>query len=324
MKITLIVLLGICVGATLALAQTALAPGTYVLSPGTYNLTIAFSPIPTVAPTPTPTPKPTATPTPVPHFSTLAPNASLPTEVYCASQVNALPLPEAVPANTPFNAASQIPSAAALAVFHANPQPFKGDTQGIPADYVNADGNFSGSTDMLIRNAACKWGIDEDVIRAEAQNESFGWLQAGAGDKKTTQSSCVQSGYPNLTIWNTTVSQPGGNSVTCSSCCYQSWGITQNKLFYEPTAFPMAVSSTAFALDLTYATIRACMNGDNSTYFGSSGQQPNTYAADVAAGNTSRLLWGCVGYHFSGGWYDSGAATYIAEVQAILAARSWP
>jgi len=263
---------------------------------------------------------------PVAHFSTLAPNAALPTEAWCAAQVNALPMREVVPVNAPFNAASQIPSAAALAAFHANPQPFKGDSQGLPADYANADGNFSGSTDMLIRNAACKWGLDEDAIRAEAQNESFGWLQGGqGGDKKITSALCVQLGYPQLQIWNTTVPQPGGlPGVTCPNCCYQSWGLTQNKLYYEPTAFPMAVVSTAFTLDLTYAKIRSCMNGNNSSYFSSANQQPNTYATDIAAGNTSRILWGCIGYHFSGGWYDSGAQNYISQVQTILAARSWP
>ncbi len=271
------------------------------------------------------TPAPTASPTGVPiaHFSTLGPNASLPSGSACATLVNSAPLPEVVPANAPFNSASQIPTPIWLAPFYANPQPFKGDTQGV-SDYARVDGNYSGSTDMIIRWAACKYGIDEDVIRAQAQNESFGWLQAGAGDKATTQASCVQPNFPLLQIWNTQVPQPGGNITFCPNCCYQSWGLVQNKLFYEPTAWPIAMVSTAFGLDLNYAETRSCMNGNFSTYFSSAAQQPNTYATDIAAGNIGRILWGCIGKHLSGGWYDVSAQTYIAQVQAILAARNWP
>ena len=30
------------------------------------------------------------------------------------------------------------------------------------------DGDFAGTTDQLIQWAACKWGIDEDIVRAPA------------------------------------------------------------------------------------------------------------------------------------------------------------
>lgn len=297
----------------------ALAPGSYQIQcGGVYQL------YPVAAPSAAPSAVPSAAPTAVAYFSTLPIKAALPSESYCAGQVNSRPIAEAVPVNAAFNSTAVIPTAAQLASFHSNPQPFKGDTQGIPQDYQYADGNFSGSTDMLIRNAACKWGIDEDTIRAEAQNESGGWLQKGAGDKRTSQSQCAQSAYPALKIWNTTVVQPGGFSVNCPNCCYQSWGITQNKLFYEPTAFPYAVNSTAFTLDLTYAKIRSCINGNYSTYFASASQQPNTYAADLSSGNLTKMLWGCIGSHFSGGWYDSGANQYIAQVQSHLQNRDWP
>jgi len=240
----------------------------------------------------------------------------------CATQVNANPMPEVVAVNAAFNAAAVIPTAAQLSPFKSNPQPFKGDTQG-NAYYATADGNFSGSTDMLIRNAACKWGIDEDVVRAQVMNES-GWLAKAAGDQRTSTGECIQPNYPQLTIWNTIVQQPGGFTVSCPNCCYQSWQASQNKLFFEPTAWPMAVNSTAFALDLTYAKTRVCMDGLDSVYFSSAIQQPNTYATDIATGSVARILWGCVGMHFSGGWYTSGSQTYINQVQAHLAARDWP
>ena len=34
-------------------------------------------------------------------------------------------------------------------------------------------------------------------------------------------------------------------------------------------------------------------------------------------------LWGCVGQWYSGGWYDSGATSYIATVQNNLSDEVW-
>ena len=45
-------------------------------------------------------------------------------------------------------------------------------------------GNFTGTTDQIIQWAACKWGIDEDIVRAQAAKES-GWHQNAAGDWRT-------------------------------------------------------------------------------------------------------------------------------------------
>jgi hypothetical protein len=88
------------------------------------------------------------------------------------------------------------------------------------------------------------------------------------------------------------------------------------------------MQSTPFGADYRYADQRSCMNGDWAVYFASAGQQPNTYAADIAAlaggGSVSRVLWGCIGFHYSGGWYDSGAQSYITAAQNSLAAHNWP
>jgi hypothetical protein len=43
------------------------------------------------------------------------------------------------------------------------------------------DGVYTGTTDEIIRWAACKWGFDEDIIRAVAVNES-NWNQSQLGD----------------------------------------------------------------------------------------------------------------------------------------------
>ena len=91
-------------------------------------------------------------------------------------------------------------------------------------------------------------------------------------------------------------------------------GILQTKVYYEWGTWPMIKDSTAFNADYRYADQRACMNGDYAGYFASTVQQPNTYAADIASGNIDRVLWGCIGMHYSGGYYapQSLALTYPA------------
>jgi autotransporter family porin len=232
--------------------------------------------------------------------------------------------PETVSANTSFN--QMLPTASQLSAYAANG--YTSTYQDDYTQYARVDGQYSGSTDMIMRWAACKYGIDEDLVRAQAWVES-GWQQGGAGDKRTVQSECVQGSFNAL--WNTTIIEPGGAAVSCANCCYQSWSAWQTKVFYEWMTWPEIMQSTAFAADYRYADQRACMDGAYTTYYASSAQQPNTYAADIAnyksnptVTNTGRVLWGCVGMHFSGSWYDSGAATYISEVQNAITLAPWP
>jgi hypothetical protein len=286
-------------------------------TPGATSTPAATS-TPTV---PTPTPAPTPTPGPQ-HFSTLSSSASLPTDAQCAAMIPATP--ENVSANTPFN--QTMPTAAQLAAYAANGYTF--DYRDSYAQYQRVDGQYTGSTDMMMRWAACKYGIDEDVVRAQGWIES-GWLQGGAGDKGTSQSVCVQGSF--TALWNTTISEPGGSTVSCPNCCYQSWSLWQTKVYYEWMTWPEIMQSTAFAADYRYADQRACMDGAYTSYFASSTKQPNTYAADIAnyqsnpdTTNTDRVLWGCIGMHYSGHWYDSGAQTYINAAQSAMLTQPWP
>jgi autotransporter family porin len=260
--------------------------------------------------------------TPTAHFSTLSGSAPLPTDSQCAAIIHAKA--ETVWANTPFNQTK--PTSAQLSSYAAN-----GYTSTFQDDYTQykrVDGQYTGSTDMIARWAACKYGIDEDVVRAQGWIES-GWRQGGGGDKRTVQSECVQGSF--TALWNTTIYEPGGSTVSCPNCCYQSWSLWQTKVYYEWMTWPEIMQSTAFGADYRYADQRACMDGAYTTYYASSAQQPNTYATDIAnykanssTTNTGRVLWGCVGMHFSGSWYDSGAQTYISEVQNALVTKPWP
>jgi hypothetical protein len=259
-----------------------------------------------------------------PHgfFATLPPSATLPTGKQCAAMI--APTPETAPANSPFN--NTIPTAAQLSNYAAH-----GYTSAYQDDYTQyarVRGDYTGSTDMIMRWAACKYGISEDVVRAQAWVES-GWHQGGVGDLHIKRSRCVPGGF--LKLWNTTIGMSDGTAVSCPKCCFQSWSAWQTKVFYEWMTWPEIMRSTAFAADYRYADQRSCMNGAYASYFASATKQPNIYAADVAnyiaspsKRNTNRVLWGCIGKHFSGGWHDKKAQPYIAAVKNALATQPWP
>src|SRR5579883_1682524 len=221
----------------------------------------------------TPTPTPSATPTPVAYFSTLNYWATLPSDSQCAAEI--VTTPETQPANAAFNAIE--PTSAQLAAYAAG---------GYNDTYVNdytqyerVDGKYTGSTDMIMRWAACKYGIDENVVRAQGWVES-GWLQGAAGDPHSAESTCVNGSFDAL--YNTTIDEPDGSVVSYPGGCYQSWSIWQTKVYYEWMTWPEIMQSTAFAADYRFADTRACMDGAYTSYFASSAQQPNTYATDVA------------------------------------------
>jgi hypothetical protein len=86
------------------------------------------------------------------------------------------------------------------------------------------DGNFTGTTDEIIQWGACKWGFDEDIVRAVAVNEST-WRQSMAGD--------------------------GG----------QSHGLLQVKDSVHDGTFPLSRDSTPFNVDYALAWRRSCFEG---------------------------------------------------------------
>jgi hypothetical protein len=192
---------------------------------------------------PTPAASSTPMPTTVPkHFSTLAYRATLPSDSQCTTWVKGLPIAEHAPANIAFNVP---PPGGVPSYFYSNPTPFKGDTQSV-ADFAGVKGDFTGSTDEIMRWAACRYGVDEDVVRAQGMTES-NWDQGEPGDKRTTQYQCVQPGF--TALWNTTIPEPDGSHVSCANCCYQSWSLWQTKVYYETTTWPMIMQSTSFAAD---------------------------------------------------------------------------
>jgi hypothetical protein len=163
--------------------------------------------------------------------------------------------------------------------------------RGWTANRASVTGRFTGTTDQIFIWAGCKWGIDTDLLRAVAQQESS-WRQDTVGDRG------------------------------------QSFGIMQVKDHYADGApawggYPDTLASTALNVDFYAAYLRSCLDGD--FFDGSPWLYDGDSMADVVAEHGAEFaLWGCVGSWFSGYWYDKLARPYIAKVKEHLRARSWP
>lgn len=172
-----------------------------------------------VNPTATPTTSSAnAAPPTTKQFTTLAPGSSLPSGETCASLVRRSswePRPENKQANNTkgFQLTTRIDGANAAG----------------NAKYLSRiNGNFTGTTDEIIQWGACKWGLDEDIVRSVAAQESW-WRQSTQGD------------------WNGTD--------------FESYGLLQVRKTYHFGTFPIAKDSVPFNVDYALGWRRACMDG---------------------------------------------------------------
>jgi len=332
--------------------------GTATASP---TPTVDPPPTPTTAPTPTAAPTetatstpvktatPTATPTTTAHYSMQGPGASLPTEASCVSAVNASPIPENAPWNendgTGYN--SNLPPAGGVPdYFYAN-APCCNEMPS--SDFAAVDGNYSGSTDDLIRITACKWGIDEDYVRSQAWIESD-WHQdcaAAHGGSGCNEGGDLNNPSGDPSGLAVTAITPGGvfsdfngfGDPGSSSDHWDSWSIVQTKVYYAWMTWPMMEESTPFGLDYRYAEMRGCVNGDEYSYYNSqSSAQGTDYQNAVSAARTNPsgasriagwtnlqyLSYGCIDTHYSGDWFDGDSDSYLTEFLNRLATAPWP
>lgn len=330
---------------TVEVTSQSVNPGSVVLGSASEVLNVQAG-LPTVTPTSTPS----ATPTPRPaHYSMQGPGASLPTEASCVSVVNASPIAENAPWNqddgTGYN--SNVPPAGGVPdYFYAN-APCCNEMP--KSDFATVDGNYSGSTDDLIRITACKWGIDEDYIRSQAWIESD-WHQDCAAAHGG--SGCNEGGDLNnpggdpsgLAVTSIT---PGGvfsgfngfGNPGSGSDHWDSWSIVQTKVYYAWMTWPMMEESTPFGLDYRYAEMRGCINGDEYSYYNSqSSAQGTDYQNAVSAARTNPngasriagwtnlqyLSYGCIDTHFSGDWFNGQSDSYLNEFLNRLSTAPWP
>jgi hypothetical protein len=250
------------------------------------------APQPVVNPPPSlPTPTPANPPPVAPaHFGTLGPGAALPSGAQCAAWVHALPMAE----NKRVNAAANQVTGHGVGT-----DLFSGDVAS--ANQVIApriDGRFMGTTHEVLRWAACKWGVDEDLVAAQAAVESW-WRQTTLGDFGTDPSRC-----------------PPGHGLGVDGepgKCPESYGVLQNRYPYERSTWPGIGSSTAMNADTAYAIWRACFEGYE--------QWLNT--VDRGSQYSAGDALGCVGRWFSGRWHTAASDGYVAKVQGYLSGRVW-
>lgn len=115
---------------------------------------------------------------------------------------------------------------------------------------------------------------------------------------------------------------------------------------YEWFTWPMAAISTAWNEDYRWAKWRSCMNGDLvwfqslSDYTDAVSRAKSYPDGLVPSGQTGPtnlftnetnmqyLALGCLAAHFSGGWYDSGAGSYLTNTSSgffyHLNNKIWP
>ncbi len=233
--------------------------------------------------------KSTAAGAPV-RFTTRPPGAALPSGAQCALWVRAKHFPENKSANKRANATTGHSIGTSF---------FTGDDPRANSRVApRVDGQFTGTTREILRWAACEWGVDEDLVLAQAAIESW-WQQGNLGDWTTDASRCAPG--------------RGLGADGKPGQCPESFGILQNRYPYEKPAWPGIATSTAMNADLAYAIWRTCFEGYESWL--------NTVerGRDYAAGDA----WGCVGRWFSGRWHVAGGETYVGRVRDYLNQRIW-
>ena len=226
------------------------------------------------------------------QFTILPPGSVLPSGAECAARVKRQPENKRV--NALYNAT---PGSQQLASdFFGGSDP-RANTE----IAVRVTGAFTGATDEILQWAACKWGIDPDMVRAQAAVESW-WRQSANGDWGADPDRC-----------------PPGHGLGVDDPVYhpdecpESWGLLQTRYPYQQSAWPGMADSSAFNADTAYAIWRACYEGYewwlNEVERG----------ADYGPGDA----WGCVGRWYAGRWRTAPAEAYIARVKDYLTDRVW-
>jgi autotransporter family porin len=223
-----------------------------------------------------PAPAPPPAVAPAGYFGWVGVGGSLPSDAACAGAVRRGGA-EIRPGNTGYNATT----------WAAN-----------SGTYPRATGNFTGTTDEVIQWAACKWGFDEDTLRAQVAKESY-WTQTNLGDWTSNAANCAP-GHP--------IGADGRGGQ-----CPESVGLMQVRTAYFRDAIDGSLRSSAYNLDVALNAWRKCYEGEDTWL--NTVERGRAYGAGDA--------WGCIGKWFSGRWYTADATSYIAAVQGYLSQRIW-
>ena len=225
-------------------------------------------------------------------FTTLAPGTLLPSSSNCAQWVHQHSNGREIrPQNTPYN--ETIGRSLNIPFFSTSTVAYDQRANSDIAARVN--GQFRGTSEDILRWGACKWGFDENTVKAMAANESW-WKQA-LHNNWTTQ--CPKN-HP-----------PGSDNAQYPTMCHRDYGLLQLNFDYYAAAWPEAETSSAMNVDTALSIVRACFEG----YTLWMAQTNPSYAKGDA--------WGCLGAYNSGKWYDSQARAYIQNIQNFMNKRVW-
>lgn len=190
------------------------------------------------------------------------------------------------------------------------------------------DGQFTGTTDEIIQWAACKWGLPDNYLRAEAEVESTWYqnetypsgrcvYQYGCGDwfgsepyaarKTYCDGIAASGGYDYQKDFGDGLCPKTFSIVGVMSWWNPAWGYNWTDNNQDGT-FPFTRNSTAMALDFMASQIRGCYEGWESW---------------LGSGYAPGDLMGCAGAWYSGAWHDADADAYIGQVQTDLDTRPW-
>lgn len=225
---------------------------------------------------------------PTTYFATLPPGSELPDGETCAELVRVDPSVEVQPENDTLN--NTIVDAAEFEGLRVD-----GADEAWNAEFApRIDGDFTGTTEQILRWGACKWGFDENVTRARAVTESS-WNVNTEGDSSEDPGVCALLGL--------------------SAPCAQSYGLLQVKGTVHTGTHPYSTQSSAFGVDYAMAWLRACFDGTFTWLIETEYERVDGYVAGEE--------FGCVGAWFSGEWWDQPANDYAGEVRYHTQNESW-
>jgi hypothetical protein len=177
-----------------------------------------------------------------------------------------------------------------------------------PAERKFVTGQHKGTTDEIFQYYACKWGFPADLLRADAVNESH-WHQADVGDLCGGTGTNGIGSYSILQIKN----------KNCAGAVVDG-------------GYPDTQTSTPLGVDFTASQDRACYDGAFKGWL----YDHLSVSADITAHESyadpvpltgdkgqDYVLWGCIGHWYSGGWWDSGASSYISSIQGYYKSKPW-
>ena len=220
------------------------------------------------------------------------------------------------------------------------------------------DGRFTGTADEILQWAACKWGLPDNLIRADAVVEST-WFQylhlpgdasyggGGGGScywnrgcsdafpSPTAASAVYCSGIATEGVLASEVHEYQADPVTSSGgypytpqsgLCPKTYSILGIMSWDDPAweapypAFAGDQNGTfPFTRDSTAAAADYWGAYMRGCYNGWESWLKQTGTGTYAAGD----IWGCIGSWYSGAWHSAAANAYISKVQAAESNLTW-